>query len=640
MNRLPARLRQGWARMRQLIWRINSIGSVLENVEHLRRDVTALRGENEQLRQLVAEQSGSLRWMVEEALRVRPPRAAAVSDLCVSIIMPAWNRADVIERALQSVLAQTWTNWECIIVDDGSEDDTGARIANYLPDSRFQYIRQPHRNVSVARNQGLARAKGEIIAYLDTDNVWYPDYLARVVEAFERDHAVDGLYAAQLVEQADPPSSFVRCEPFDLKRLRRENYIDMNVFSHRRRMVEAHGGFDERMERLTDWDLILRYAEAGRIQRIPELGGIYTHGRADQITHRRSGHYSRYQIREKQRQRMPAPERPPARVLYALWHYPQLSESYVRVELRAAIKKGVEVEVWSQEDVAAPYESEAEVHRGSLAAAIERFQPDVLHTHWLNMAGQILDASKESGLPVTVRAHGFEFAPDLAMHLESLPRIRSLFLFPHQIAKCRTAGAKMVPLNGMFRPDLYSPSRKDRRLVVRTGTGLMTKDYGSFMRTARLCPDHRFLLILCRAYLKEKVTDEVVRMNAEMGSPVEIRINLQHEEVAQWMGRAGVYMHTTDPAEPYGMPISIAEAMATGAHVIARRMPESEAYLEGAGAMYDTAEEAASLIRQTLAWTDLEWERASVRAIDRAYSSFASDYLIEPIVDCWAGLSK
>lgn len=640
MKRLLAKLRQSWARLKRLIWRVNSIGSVLENVQHLRKDVAALRQENEQLRQLVVAQSGSLRWMVEETMRARPPQAMAASDLSVSIIMPTWNRADVIERALRSILSQTWTNWECIIVDDGSEDDTEERVRKYLADPRFQYIRLPHRNVSVARNQGLARAKGEIVAYLDTDNVWYPEYLARVVEAFEKDPGVDGVYAAQLVEQAEPPNSYVRCEPFDLRRLRRENYIDMNVFSHRRRMVEAHGGFDEQMASMTDWDLILRYAEDGRIQRIAELGGIYTYGRLDQITYRRSGHYSRYQIREKQRQRMPAPERPTARVLYALWHYPQLSESYVRAELRAALKKGVEIEVWSQEDVTAPFESEVEVHRGSLAAAIERFQPDVIHTHWLNMAGLLLDASKESGLPMTVRAHGFEFHPDLAMHLESLPRIRALFMFPHQIAKCHTAGRKMIPLDGMFRPDLYFPAPKDRRLVMRTGAGLMTKDYEAFMRAAQLCPDHRFLLILCRAYTKEGVTDDLVRMNAEMGNPVEIKINLQHEEVAQWMRRAGIYLHTFDPMELFGMSISIAEAMATGAYVIARRMPETEMYLEGAGVMYDAAEEAASFIRQTLAWSDREWERASVRSIDRAYSSFVSDDLIEPIVACWAGGSK
>ncbi|MDX2034127.1 MAG: glycosyltransferase [Blastocatellia bacterium] len=640
MKRHLARFKQGIARAKRLVWRVNSIGSVLEHVEHLRRDVTALRNENEQLRQLVASQSGSLRWMVEEALRTRAPQAAAVSDLTVSVIMPTWNRADVIERALRSILAQTWTKWECIIVDDGSEDDTEARVRGYLADPRFQYLRLPHRNVSVARNQGLARAKGEIIAYLDTDNVWYPEYLARVVEAFEKDPGVESVYAAQLVERMEPPSSHVRCEPFDLARLRRENFIDMNVFSHRRRMVEAHGGFDERMESMTDWDLILRYAEEGPIQRILDLGGIYTYGRPDQITHRRSGHYSRHQIREKQRQRMPAPTRPPARVLYALWHYPQLSESYVRTEIRAALKKGVEVEAWSQEDVAAPYESEVEVHRGSLAAAIERFQPEVIHTHWLNMAGQILDASQESGLPMTVRAHGFEYYPDLAMHLESFPRLRALFMFPHQIAKCHTVGEKMIPLNAMFRPDLYYPAPKDRRLVMRTGTGLMTKDYQAFMRAAQLCPDHRFLLILCRAYMKESVTDELVRMNEEMGSPVEIKINVQHEEVAQWMRRAGIYLHTFDPQEPFGMSISIAEALATGAYVIARRMPEVEIYLDGAGAVYETAEEAAALIRRTTAWNDRDWERASVRSLDRAWSSFVSDDLIQPIVDCWAGLSK
>ena len=640
MKRLREQVRQGWAKLRRLIWRINSIGSVLEHAEHLRKDVAALRRENEELRQLLVSQSGSLRWLVEEAMRTRPAspvRPDAGPGPMVSVIMPTWNRADVIERALQSVLAQTWARWECLIVDDGSEDDTEVRVRPYLADPRFQYLRLPHRNVSAARNQGLARARGEVIAYLDTDNVWYPDYLARVVEAYAADPEADAAYAAQLVEQTDPPNTYVRCEPFNLARLRRENYIDMNVFSHRRRMFEAHGGFDEEMESLVDWDLILRYAEEGRVRRLPDLGGVYSFGRADQITHRRSGHYSRYQLREKQRQRAAAPAHPPARVLYALWHYPQLSESYVRAELRAAIKRGVEIEVWSQEGVAAPYESEVTVHRGSLAAAIERFQPEVIHTHWLNLVGQMLDASAASGLPLTARAHGFEFEPDLAMHLASLPRVRALFLFPHQVAKCHTVDRKMIPLNGMFRPDLYTPAKKDRRLVMRTGTGLLTKDMQAFMRAAQLCPEHRFLLVLCRAYQKESVTDEIVKMNEAMGSPIEIRINLQHEEVAQLMRRAGIYMHTTGAVEPFGMPVSIAEALATGSYVLARRLPESEAYLERAGALYENAEEAATFIRRTEQWSDAEWEQAAVRAMDRAWSSFVSDDLIETIIDCWTG---
>lgn len=591
-----------------------------------------LQEEQRELMRIIATQSQTLRWMIEQNWWERPLWESPTSTLPVSVIIPTWNRAEVIERALQSVVSQNYQNWECIIVDDGSEDDTQSRVEKYLADPRMQYIRLPHCNVSAARNAGLARAGGEIIAYLDTDNFWHPDYLNHVVMAFESDESPDVVYAAQIVDESDPKFSYVRAEEFNLSRLRRENYIDLNVFAHRRKMYERFGGFDQRMDRLNDWDLILRYAERGKVMRIPAIGGVYRFGHPDQITRTRNCFYNYYILREKRRNH----EKQPLKILYALWHYPQLSETYVRAEIRAALKLGVEIEVWSEENVAAPYESEVQYHRGELSETIARFKPDVVHTHWLFIAEKLIEELKDQTVPITVRSHGFDFTPERTINLDRNPRVRGIYLFPHQVRQCPPLSEKALSLPAAFDPDLYYPSEtKDRRLVLRVSAALPTKDLICFMKTAQLCPEHRFILVLCRAYLRESVADEFMKMNREMGSPVEIRINLQHEDVAQLMRTAGIYMHTTNPAEPFGMPISIGEAMASGCYVLARRMQDCAEYLDKAGDLYETPEEAAELIRKTIGWTGKDWDRAGVVAIDRAYSSFVNTDVVKQIVDQW-----
>lgn len=97
----------------------------------------------------------------------------------VSVIVPTYNRAYCICKALDSVLAQTHTNWEVLIVDDGSTDETGQLIAKtYGHDPRIRYLYQPNAGVSHARNTGITQSRGDFAAFLDSDDVWKPWKLA------------------------------------------------------------------------------------------------------------------------------------------------------------------------------------------------------------------------------------------------------------------------------------------------------------------------------------------------------------------------------------------------------------------------------------------------------------------------------
>ena len=106
----------------------------------------------------------------------------------VSVIVPLYNKAPFVERALKSISAQTFTDFEVIVVDDGSTDD-GAAIVGNCPDTRFRLIRQANAGPGAARNTGIAPARGEFIAFLDADDAWLPNYLkesVRLLESFGR----------------------------------------------------------------------------------------------------------------------------------------------------------------------------------------------------------------------------------------------------------------------------------------------------------------------------------------------------------------------------------------------------------------------------------------------------------------------
>lgn len=97
----------------------------------------------------------------------------------ISIIMPVYNVSPWIDDALHSVIAQTFTDWECIIVDDGSTDDTATKVCCFH-DKRIRLISQPHAGVSAARNTGLGFSKGDLITFLDGDDMWHPRALERL----------------------------------------------------------------------------------------------------------------------------------------------------------------------------------------------------------------------------------------------------------------------------------------------------------------------------------------------------------------------------------------------------------------------------------------------------------------------------
>jgi glycosyltransferase involved in cell wall biosynthesis len=192
-----------------------------------------------------------------------------------SVIMPVWNRAEIIHRAIASVQQQDFPDYELIIVDDGSTDDLKSTVAPYLGD-RIRVIPTSHRGVGAARNSGIRAAEGTFIAYLDSDNTWYPAFLSRMLAALTSGQEPRSAAYCRFNQYNRLPFLHIpylwriKGMPFSFEDLLVENYIDINTFVHARTCIAEVGYWDETLKRLVDWDFIIRLTARYRPAYVPE----------------------------------------------------------------------------------------------------------------------------------------------------------------------------------------------------------------------------------------------------------------------------------------------------------------------------------------------------------------------------------
>ncbi|MFH1046739.1 MAG: glycosyltransferase family A protein [Patescibacteria group bacterium] len=192
----------------------------------------------------------------------------------VSIIIPAYQHARELPACLMSVFAQIMVDFEVIVINDGSTDDTDQAIEPFL--SRLTYIKQENRGGNAARNRGFHEARGRFLLFCDADLILRPDCLHKMLVTLEQ----------------HPAESYAYCSfrygwkkftfwPFDDERLRQMNFIHTSSLIR----SEHFPGFDETIRKLQDWDLWLTMLEAGHrgvwipevlFRAIPHRGGIST----------------------------------------------------------------------------------------------------------------------------------------------------------------------------------------------------------------------------------------------------------------------------------------------------------------------------------------------------------------------------
>lgn len=188
----------------------------------------------------------------------------------VSVIVPAHNASAVLGESLESVQAQTYTNLEAIVVDDGSTDGTPELASTFVrEDRRFRLSRQARAGASSARNAALREASGTWIAFLDADDVWLPDKLASQLALSNAAPEVNFLFSNYVLWDGrnDLGLRYTRRKQFPRgdvrRRLARWNVFGTSSVVVNRELLDAAGMFDASLSHGQDWDLWLRMAETG-----------------------------------------------------------------------------------------------------------------------------------------------------------------------------------------------------------------------------------------------------------------------------------------------------------------------------------------------------------------------------------------
>lgn len=227
-----------------------------------------------------------------------PARIAAFGawlELCprpdgplISVILPTRDRPALLPRAVASVLEQLYYRWQLIVVDDGEQHDAGAALGD-VEGEQVELVQGPRRGLGAARNAGLDSATGDVVCYLDDDNVMHPAWLQAVAHVFAARSDFDVLYGVTLAEHRAPDTpiddgwwpSFWQL-PWSRETLLEQNIADAGALAHRRDLPEAR--FDETLKTGEDWDLLIRLTADRPALAVPALSHAYTHDGGDRMS--------------------------------------------------------------------------------------------------------------------------------------------------------------------------------------------------------------------------------------------------------------------------------------------------------------------------------------------------------------------
>ena len=204
----------------------------------------------------------------------------------VSVIIPTFNRAPCVGEAIASVLAQTYPHLELIVVDDGSSDHTSTVVSAFS--QRLVYMQQAHGGVSAARNRGVAASHGELVAFLDSDDLWLPGKVAAQIALLQAHPEVQACYTDEI---------WIRYGVRVNQRFIHHKYsgwvflpslsrciISPSSIMMRRGLWDQLGGFDESLPACEDYDLWLRLSVREPVLLVPERLIIKYGGHTDQLS--------------------------------------------------------------------------------------------------------------------------------------------------------------------------------------------------------------------------------------------------------------------------------------------------------------------------------------------------------------------
>jgi glycosyltransferase involved in cell wall biosynthesis len=203
----------------------------------------------------------------------------------VAVVIPTYNCASTLGRAIDSVLAQTWSDYRIFVADDGSTDATEALVQQY--EDRITYVRQAHAGAAVARNLGISLSASRYVAFLDADDMWLPDKLERQV-AFLESHPGAGVVCSDFstdgrAYSAQPGVAAIPACGRHFGHLLHSCFLFTSAVMVRRACLDEVGCFHEALRVSEDYDLWLRLAASYAVAFLPEVL-VHRHQRAGSLS--------------------------------------------------------------------------------------------------------------------------------------------------------------------------------------------------------------------------------------------------------------------------------------------------------------------------------------------------------------------
>lgn len=277
---------------RKLLWRVG------DYVSSEALQVRGKRAVKKTLHLLFKQALGlHLSWKFKILISIQEPKMGNMKNPLISVIIPTYNRAWAIKEAIDSILAQEYSRFEIIVVDDGSTDETQQILEAYTAD--ISIIHQRNKGVSAARNRGVDSASGQWVAFLDSDDLWLPKKLAAQVEFF-RDHPDALICQTEEIwirngirvnpgKRHQKPSGMIFEPSLELC------LVSPSAVMIRRELFDEVGLFDESLPACEDYDLWLRISCRYPVHLIDTPLTIKRGGHSDQLS--RSPGLDKYRIK-------------------------------------------------------------------------------------------------------------------------------------------------------------------------------------------------------------------------------------------------------------------------------------------------------------------------------------------------------
>lgn len=209
----------------------------------------------------------------------------------ISVVITCYNYGKYLKGCLESVLAQTWSDLEVIVVNDGSVDETDQVMGSFAAEKRVRYLKQENLGQAAAKNAGIGAARGAFIAFLDADDLWLPDKLVKQMEKFSSERVGVVYSTASFIDENGAPFNhevtgryLQPCRGRVTERLIFDNFIPFSSSVVRRACLERAGGFDASLKMGIDWDLWLRLSTEYEFDYVDEKLLRYRMGHGGQMS--------------------------------------------------------------------------------------------------------------------------------------------------------------------------------------------------------------------------------------------------------------------------------------------------------------------------------------------------------------------